>query len=113
MEKEKNNVEKERKMERCCEEGIQSCGSDDWTRQQEASLQRAYLAAKPSPHFWKKVAKMDGDGSMEVTGDIEVLLKSQVVQEKLSGEGKCIVPKEIVKLIIFQGDFNAEKIPIY
>ncbi|ONK67536.1 uncharacterized protein A4U43_C05F1060 [Asparagus officinalis] len=61
MEKEKNNVEKKRKMERCCEEGIQSiqsCGSDDWTRQQEAALQRAYLAAKPSPHFWKKVAKM-------------------------------------------------------
>ncbi|XP_020264737.1 transcription factor bHLH53-like [Asparagus officinalis] len=38
----------------------------------------------------------DGDGSMEVAGDIEVLLKSQVVQEKLLGEGKCIVPKEMV-----------------
>ncbi|XP_020268269.1 transcription factor bHLH53-like [Asparagus officinalis] len=41
----------------------------------------------------------DGEGSMDVTGDIEVLLKSQVVQEKLSGEGKCIVPKEMVEAL--------------
>uniref|UniRef100_A0A5B7B5S1 Myb-like domain-containing protein n=1 Tax=Davidia involucrata TaxID=16924 RepID=A0A5B7B5S1_DAVIN len=29
-----------------------------WTKDQELVLQRAYLAAKPTPHFWKKVAKL-------------------------------------------------------
>ncbi|KAH7520384.1 hypothetical protein FEM48_Zijuj08G0138200 [Ziziphus jujuba var. spinosa] len=29
-----------------------------WTKQQELALQNAYLAAKPTPHFWKKVSKM-------------------------------------------------------
>ncbi|KAK9134189.1 hypothetical protein Syun_013519 [Stephania yunnanensis] len=33
----------------CCEE---------WTEEQEVALQRAYFAARPSPHFWKKVAKL-------------------------------------------------------
>ncbi|XAR51445.1 hypothetical protein NMG60_11006077 [Bertholletia excelsa] len=29
-----------------------------WTRDQELALQRAYYAAKPTPHFWKKVARL-------------------------------------------------------
>lgn len=29
-----------------------------WTKEQEAALQRAYLAAKPTPSFWKKVSKL-------------------------------------------------------
>ncbi|KAK9678358.1 hypothetical protein RND81_11G206400 [Saponaria officinalis] len=29
-----------------------------WSNEQEAALQRAYFAAKPSPHFWKKVSKL-------------------------------------------------------
>ncbi|OIW22034.1 hypothetical protein TanjilG_30823 [Lupinus angustifolius] len=29
-----------------------------WTKEQELTLQRAYLAAKPSPHFWKNVSKL-------------------------------------------------------
>ncbi|XP_059665690.1 uncharacterized protein LOC132311675 [Cornus florida] len=29
-----------------------------WTKDQEIALQRAYFAAKPTPHFWKKVAKL-------------------------------------------------------
>lgn len=29
-----------------------------WTKEQELALQRAYLTAKPTPHFWKKVARM-------------------------------------------------------
>ncbi|KAE9613315.1 hypothetical protein Lal_00027531 [Lupinus albus] len=29
-----------------------------WTKEQELALQRAYLVAKPSPHFWKNVAKL-------------------------------------------------------
>ena len=29
-----------------------------WTKEQELALQRAYLAAKPTPHFWKKVSKL-------------------------------------------------------
>ncbi|KAL0359221.1 UNVERIFIED_CONTAM: hypothetical protein Sangu_0771500 [Sesamum angustifolium] len=29
-----------------------------WTKEQELALQRAYFTAKPTPHFWKKVAKM-------------------------------------------------------
>ncbi|KAG6594922.1 hypothetical protein SDJN03_11475, partial [Cucurbita argyrosperma subsp. sororia] len=29
-----------------------------WTKEQEAALQRAYYAAKPTPQFWKKVSKL-------------------------------------------------------
>lgn len=29
-----------------------------WTVDQEMALQRAYLATKPTPHFWKKVARL-------------------------------------------------------
>ncbi|KAL3838484.1 hypothetical protein ACJIZ3_023075 [Penstemon smallii] len=29
-----------------------------WTEEQESALNRAYFTAKPTPHFWKKVAKM-------------------------------------------------------
>ncbi|XP_042426734.1 uncharacterized protein LOC122014548 isoform X2 [Zingiber officinale] len=34
------------------------CASKDWTEEQERALQRAYLLARPTPHFWKKVSKM-------------------------------------------------------
>lgn len=58
--------EKKRKMEGICEKKIGSEGGDEgecggsggWTKEQDGALHRAYLAAKPSPHFWKKVAKM-------------------------------------------------------
>ncbi|KAM0948585.1 hypothetical protein DsansV1_C06g0060951 [Dioscorea sansibarensis] len=33
-------------------------GVKGWTKEQELELRRAYLSARPSPHFWKKVAKM-------------------------------------------------------
>ncbi|CBI15466.3 unnamed protein product, partial [Vitis vinifera] len=29
-----------------------------WTKEQELALQRAYFAVNPTPHFWKKVAKL-------------------------------------------------------
>ncbi|KAI7742973.1 hypothetical protein M8C21_014000 [Ambrosia artemisiifolia] len=29
-----------------------------WTKDQELALERAYLEAKPTPHFWKKVSRM-------------------------------------------------------
>ena len=29
-----------------------------WTEEQEQALQKAYFAANPTPHFWKKVAKL-------------------------------------------------------
>lgn len=32
--------------------------SKGWTKEQELELQRAYFAAKPTPHFWKKVSKL-------------------------------------------------------
>lgn len=31
---------------------------EGWTEDQKLALQSAYFAAKPSPHFWKKVAKL-------------------------------------------------------
>ncbi|XP_042443922.1 uncharacterized protein LOC122029025 [Zingiber officinale] len=34
------------------------CAAKDWTEEQERALQRAYLLARPTPHFWKKVSKM-------------------------------------------------------
>ncbi|XP_059644868.1 uncharacterized protein LOC132286534 [Cornus florida] len=37
----------------------EGCGTfQGWTNDQEIALQRAYFAAKPTPHFWKKVAKL-------------------------------------------------------
>ncbi|KAH7566779.1 hypothetical protein ACOSQ2_023762 [Xanthoceras sorbifolium] len=38
--------------------GNESCKIQGWTKEQEIALQRAYYAAKPTPHFWKKVAKL-------------------------------------------------------
>ncbi|XP_021747681.1 uncharacterized protein LOC110713539 [Chenopodium quinoa] len=32
--------------------------SQGWTKEQEVALHKAYFTAKPSPHFWKKVAKL-------------------------------------------------------
>ncbi|XP_073127029.1 uncharacterized protein [Henckelia pumila] len=29
-----------------------------WTKEQDLALRRAYFTAKPTPHFWKKVARM-------------------------------------------------------
>ncbi|KAG2696046.1 hypothetical protein I3843_07G041200 [Carya illinoinensis] len=29
-----------------------------WTKEQELALQRAYFAAKPTPHFWKRVSRL-------------------------------------------------------
>lgn len=29
-----------------------------WTKEEDLALRRAYLTAKPTPHFWKKVARM-------------------------------------------------------
>lgn len=29
-----------------------------WTKEQEMALQRAYIVAKPTPNFWKKVSKL-------------------------------------------------------
>ncbi|WVZ98747.1 hypothetical protein U9M48_044144 [Paspalum notatum var. saurae] len=34
------------------------CGSDDWTKEQDMALRKAYFSARPSPHFWKRVSKM-------------------------------------------------------
>ncbi|CAA6659437.1 unnamed protein product [Spirodela intermedia] len=38
--------------------GESSSGSSGWTYEQEMALRRAYLLAKPSPQFWKKISKM-------------------------------------------------------
>ncbi|GAB2269210.1 hypothetical protein Dimus_004139 [Dionaea muscipula] len=44
-------------------EGIEQRG---WTKEQELALQRAYFAVKPTPHFWKKVAKqVEGKSAQE------------------------------------------------
>ncbi|PWA97937.1 hypothetical protein CTI12_AA024690 [Artemisia annua] len=40
-------------------EGIVGNGiSQSWTKDQELALERAYLEAKPTPHFWKKVSRL-------------------------------------------------------
>ncbi|XP_071712891.1 uncharacterized protein [Rutidosis leptorrhynchoides] len=31
---------------------------EGWTKEQELALERAYLTANPTPHFWKKVSRM-------------------------------------------------------
>lgn len=50
------NVEAE--METGRSEVEECCSFEGWTREQEVALRRAYLSARPSPHFWKKVSKM-------------------------------------------------------
>ncbi|KAL6978892.1 hypothetical protein U1Q18_020559 [Sarracenia purpurea var. burkii] len=64
--------EEEEKKERDHEKGTKEIGAkrkrnqvkeghaivQGWTKDQELALQRAYFAAKPTPHFWKKVAKL-------------------------------------------------------
>ena len=40
-------------------EGVENfCSSDDWTKEQDMALRKAYFTARPSPHFWKRVSKM-------------------------------------------------------
>ncbi|XP_043713228.1 uncharacterized protein LOC122661787 [Telopea speciosissima] len=36
----------------------EGCSPEGWTKEQEAALRRAFFAAKPTPHFWKKVSKL-------------------------------------------------------
>ncbi|KAG0500305.1 hypothetical protein HPP92_000377 [Vanilla planifolia] len=58
-----SHMEKSRKVEKKCAsmamtgtmETGKCLGSLEWTTEQEAALQEAYLVARPSPHFWKKV----------------------------------------------------------
>ncbi|KAL8117863.1 uncharacterized protein LOC141723404 [Apium graveolens] len=41
------------------EDGCENQGTaSGWTKEQNEALQKAYYAANPTPHFWKKVAKM-------------------------------------------------------
>ncbi|XP_010272189.1 PREDICTED: uncharacterized protein LOC104608040 [Nelumbo nucifera] len=49
--KEESGVDRKRKHQ-------ESCDLQGWTKDQEVALQKAYFAAKPSPHFWKKVSKL-------------------------------------------------------
>lgn len=66
MKNKKNHMVKSRKVEKNCTtdtttgtmETGKCLGSMEWTSEQEAALQKAYLVAKPSPHFWKKVSRM-------------------------------------------------------
>ncbi|PIA28466.1 hypothetical protein AQUCO_06900025v1 [Aquilegia coerulea] len=37
---------------------VNQCGHRGWTKDQEVALQRAYFAAKPSPHIWKKISRL-------------------------------------------------------
>ncbi|PKA57642.1 hypothetical protein AXF42_Ash016688 [Apostasia shenzhenica] len=61
---EDGEVGKRRKLENQIETGFEiienteCCGSATWTKEQEEALEKAYILAKPSPHFWKKVSKM-------------------------------------------------------
>lgn len=45
-------------IEKRSEQTVEGCNFQEWTKDQEVALRRAYFAAKPSPHFWKKVSKL-------------------------------------------------------
>ncbi|GKU94984.1 hypothetical protein SLEP1_g8402 [Rubroshorea leprosula] len=51
-----NKVIEAKLKRKCREEG--NGVVQGWTKEQEVALQRAYFAAKPTPHFWKKVSKL-------------------------------------------------------
>ncbi|AQK92509.1 Putative homeodomain-like transcription factor superfamily protein isoform 1 [Zea mays] len=56
-------------------EGIEIfCGPDDWTKEQDMALRKAYFSARPSPHFWKRVSKM---GDLLKIASTEFILTSQ------------------------------------
>ena len=46
---------RKRKMDECEEVGG---AVREWTEEQELALRRAYLVAKPTPNFWKKVSRL-------------------------------------------------------
>ncbi|KAG6416046.1 hypothetical protein SASPL_123468 [Salvia splendens] len=57
---EQNFARKAQVGEKRKRDGVEGeCGNArGWTKEQEVSLQRAYFTAKPTPQFWKKVARM-------------------------------------------------------
>ena len=60
MNGEQNFVRKAQVGEKRKRDGVEGgCeNAQGWTKEQEVSLQRAYFTAKPTPLFWKKVARM-------------------------------------------------------
>ncbi|KAK1324175.1 hypothetical protein QJS10_CPA02g00190 [Acorus calamus] len=58
MEGKKRKIENVDDIGMASRTGDDDCISPGWTRDQEMALHRAYLIARPSPHFWKKVSKM-------------------------------------------------------
>ncbi|XP_051121911.1 uncharacterized protein LOC127245197 [Andrographis paniculata] len=62
---EEENVDTESKNKGKVGEKRKRCEDEDkrdtaakWTEEQELALQRGYFTIKPTPHFWKKVARM-------------------------------------------------------
>ncbi|KAJ6995397.1 hypothetical protein NC653_018000 [Populus alba x Populus x berolinensis] len=48
-----NNNRKRKRTDEANKRAVQ-----EWTKEQEMVLQRAYFTTKPTPHFWKKVSKL-------------------------------------------------------
>ncbi|XP_047162923.1 uncharacterized protein LOC124832695 [Vigna umbellata] len=82
-----------------------------WTKEQDLALQRAYLTAKPSPHFWKNVSKLvPGKSQQECFDRIHIdhvtpvqlqprsrakTLKSSPIQEFSLSASKLLNPIDI------------------
>lgn len=60
-----------------------------WTRDQEATLRRAYISARPSPYFWKMVSKMvPGKSAQECFNRIHADLVTPAQRQPRSRENK-------------------------
>lgn len=63
---------------------MEGCKLQGWTKDQEAALRRAYFAARPSPHFWKKVSKMvPGKSAQECFDKIHSNIETPSPQPRL------------------------------
>ncbi|KAL2937952.1 Mis18-binding protein 1 [Bienertia sinuspersici] len=83
--------------------GLQGGTNQGWTKEQELELHRAYFTAKPSPHFWKRVAKMVPGKSSQECFDKVHSENQTPLYTKPSSKAKKISPFSGIKL------FNSAK----
>ncbi|KAL2904113.1 Mis18-binding protein 1 [Bienertia sinuspersici] len=82
---------------------LQGGTNQGWTKEQELELHRAYFTAKPSPHFWKRVAKMVPGKSSQECFDKVHSENQTPLYTKPSSKAKKISPFSGVEL------FNSAK----
>ncbi|XXG49038.1 hypothetical protein AAC387_Pa02g3327 [Persea americana] len=94
---------------------MEGCKLQGWTKDQESALRRAYFAARPSPHFWKKVSKMvPGKSAQECFDKIHSNIETPSPQPRLRRNKMNWSPLGQFKLsggkLLEPFDFNGKKL---